>query len=139
MTKLTTEQVRAELERIVQEKGADYVYNHVVGLDEFGVVTECFYVDPETGEPSCLIGHVFASLIPPLFEELRRHEETWGYSRAVEGLYETSSGRLIQEYLPPEAVEGLALAQAAQDAGQSWGVALRRFSAGVESYRATHR
>lgn len=139
MTKLTTEQVRAELERIVQEKGADYVYSHVVRPDEFGEFTECFYADPETEGPSCLVGHVFASLIPPLFEELRRHEEAWGYSRAVDDLSETSVGSLIHEYLPPEALEGLALAQAAQDTGQSWGVALRQFSAGVKSYRETHR
>lgn len=136
MTKLTTEQVRAELERIVQEKGADYVYEHVsTPLDNpIEGSCECFYADPNTGEPSCLVGRVFASLIPDLFEELSRHEGVWGYSRAVEELYETSVGPLIREYLPPEAAEGLNSAQSAQDAGRTWGTALERFDEAVRSY-----
>lgn len=98
------------LEQVVAEYGADYRYG---GNDEHPI---CTYT--RNGQPSCLIGHV-----------LHRH----GISIAdLIGLDETfivpdidRVWRDNPDWMSAAAAAVLDVAQAAQDSGHPWGVALR--------------
>ena len=61
---LTDEEAVALLQRAVEEKGADYVYEHPTYTDpetnEEVEDSTCFYFDPGAGTPSCIVGHVLA-------------------------------------------------------------------------------
>lgn len=100
----TVEQVRELLVRAVEEKGPDYVYPGAA-------VGQCRYLDRETREPSCIVGHVLTWAGVEIFPE---HEGTsaWGVAPS------SWDGDLRVALLE---------AQVVQDGGKSWGEALAAF------------
>ena len=99
------------LERAVEERGADYIY-------EREVANVCTYVSD--GAPSCLVGHVINYVAPELMPSIAAWEITTASGTGV--------GELVQEFdsleISPRALQLLATAQQAQDDGASWGRAL---------------
>jgi hypothetical protein len=131
MTDFNRTTVTAELERVVAEYGEDYVY------PKAGYT--CSY--SESGQPSCIVGHVIAALNPEAFAKIAELEDLTGASGSatsiVLGNWEhtdwasstdededlgaitlTEDGRLAS---------ALNEAQRQQDAGATWGVALSAF------------
>lgn len=115
--RLTYKQAVAGLERAVREKGEGYTYERVGG--EEGA---CAYFDPETKEPSCIVGHVF-SYMGFTYEDIAALEtgssdpNLWSVSPVTDGLLDDllaeSTRRLLVE------------AQYLQDRGEPWGEALK--------------
>lgn len=105
----TYEYVAQALKEIVYDKGDDYVYPTVGGL--------CYYYDPHTKEPSCLVGHFFAR------EEIIDGE--------VDDLDETNVDAVLSYLAETEAAHFdkgahklLSQVQIAQDGGIPWGTAV---------------
>lgn len=119
---LSVEDVRALLVRAVEEKGADYVYEKVPGFWSDGTPMDdvtCNYF--HDGKPSCIVGHVFS------YCGIERVEREGDNARtmAVElGIGDALIG------------EALDRAQAAQDAGKTWGEALAEFDRAVAELSA---
>jgi hypothetical protein len=106
MITLTYDEAVALLNRAVQEKGEDYVYEMPDGIDG-----QCMYV--VDGAPSCIIGHVYAYAGGDL--ELLHQCEGVGASVLRD------QGVLFAD----ERTLGLLRrAQMRQDSGDSWGVAV---------------
>lgn len=128
---LKLEQARAFARQVVEEQGADFVYNTQ------GAGTNCFYaplsevramgtaVDrrrydaPDNREKTgCLVGRIL-----DLAGETRHREER-NVSKAVDDLSRTCEGMMSQR-----AREYLSYLQGSQDTGHSWGVALEHAEA----------
>lgn len=115
---LTAEQVRESLRWAVAIKGEDYVYPNSAG---------CYYADPHTGGPSCIVGYVLADLAPKEFARLRARERVSGGSSVAR--------RAIPSDLMPHAViRALDSAQAEQDNAATWGQALARFEVTLSAF-----
>lgn len=104
---LTYDQAKAELEAIVAEKGADYIYERPVDSQS------CVYF--HAGEPSCIIGHLLA-----------RHDVRVPEDQRVN---RTSVGELAEQYGVLEPADEAARVllrevQEYQDNGDTWGIAL---------------
>lgn len=111
---LTIEQVRESLRKAVALKGEDYVYPTAKG---------CRYADPDTGEPSCLVGYVLADLAPEEFARLRARERASRVSPAARRAIP------MMIAMPSSAIMALDSAQAEQDRAAPWGQAMARFEA----------
>lgn len=107
---ITKEQVVDALKDVVTGN-EDYIYEEHY--------EHCWYTDPETGTPACLVGHVLSKVDPDLLREISRfrrdNEAGWG---------SVSSGFGVD--IDPKASAILAEVQCAQDNGSSWGAALDR-------------
>lgn len=118
-----TEQVLALLDRVVQAKGADYVYPGISG-------DMCYNFETQ-GAPSCIVGHVLAELGVTKDQAAEvRVDGSAGVNDTVEALvkagwkYTFSIG----------AVAVLYKAQNVQDQRQSWGEALAAARRVAEDY-----
>jgi hypothetical protein len=112
------QEVRGYLLRAIEEKGADYVYSPPEPENDASWLgPSCLYV--HNGAPSCLVGHVLHYASAPLRGE---HE----------GL---SAEAVVPEVTnwSPRVAEALNFAQAMQDKGKSWKLALRAFDIAVAS------
>lgn len=108
------------LERAVAEKGADYVYASFAKEVSKNDST-CLYVDPETGAPSCIVGHVVSYLDSDLLPEISEWETEATDDTTVFSL----AGRLEDRlHFTERALATLTLAQQSQDNGITWGRAL---------------
>lgn len=111
---ITKPKALAALREAVAAKGADYVYPKPNN--------DCVYT--YQGQPSCIVGHVLASVGVPL--------ET---IQEMDSAYDIQNTDIVSAYhhtlLPagvkigPKALEALVRAQNAQDTRYSWGEALR--------------
>jgi len=132
--KLTREAVTAAIEKVVAEKGADYVYDREHGGCTYSEQT------PEGVVPSCIVGHVIAKMDPELFQRVAEYESETG------GFWWTGVDIRIPGIEQDSAVKyALREAQDAQDDGDTWGEALEAFHAahgrrstgiGAERFRA---
>lgn len=120
MTIVLTEQVVLDtLREIVAEK-PDYVY---AGPKDASGMAHCAYSAPD-GSPSCLVGHLFARLIPEQFAQI--HDEEWSGS----DFYPTDDASGVVgsmegvEFDRGSTASLLDTAQLAQDGGKPWGQAL---------------
>lgn len=123
---MTSFNVVAEtLTALVEEKGADYVYERPADG------SNCAYTTPE-GAPSCIVGHVIERLNPVAFKKIAKNE------------WEGDTGEDGAEYVYPQDVNAksielsyhvnlgfddktwnlLEMAQHYQDAGKPWGQAV---------------
>lgn len=111
--KVTPEQVLDVMREVVAEAGEEFVYKSPAGL---GV---CLYVHRTPGAaavPGCLVGQVLHRLGAPL-DELAEYESQ---------LAGEVSPRLLDGVTRADAISlALDKAQVLQDAGHSWGAALR--------------
>lgn len=140
MTKFTRDAVSEALHAAVVAKGEDYVYPN---YDE-----GCTYSDPANREaPSCIVGHVVATLDPEVFQSWADYEDTEedtfsaddldksrGYDREAiydeDGLWEgTGEARKFREAFEVDYTtkDALYVAQRLQDLGRPWGVAQKAF------------
>lgn len=126
-TTLKKDAVTEVLEKVVAEKGAEYVYPYFE--------TQCFYADPaDTTAPSCIVGHVVAALDPHAFQEIAAHEVDSGESMSVAQL----SGDSYVGFEDQRLADALQAAQSVQDGGSPWAEAMeayRRVLAGEEAYK----
>lgn len=111
------------LRGVVLTKGPDYVYKKDDGT---GLYTTCEYVHGPDSEahtdepegPGCIVGHVMVE---------------WGTAlddlKNVEGTVPNGDHPLWKDNLTPEAALLLRRAQASQDRGATWGVALGKAQA----------
>lgn len=104
----------AILRKVVFEKGADYVYpNRGMACVNF-----------ENGQPSCIVGHVFAEL-GITYEQAVRDEFSGSLNvRESVTLMENSPNQYDWEF-DNLAVSVLSRAQAGQDNGNTWGDSLQ--------------
>jgi hypothetical protein len=117
---ITRSKAIAALEEAVAEKGEDYVYR----TDNPG--GQCYYsVD---GEPSCIVGHVFAKLDQELFRDVADWEARYHQSMSVRTVRTRWPSRM--DY---DALEALSMAQVYQDAGRTWGQAVKAATSVVET------
>lgn len=145
-TTITFDAVLAAATKIVADKGEDYVYSNPETGVRAGFVPGskhmclCLYGDPSTGDPSCIVGHIFADLHPEFFEVLAASERSQGRTWPVTEVLRAASADLGKVYgmdspvlrnkLPrievaEETVRALRIAQSIQDEGGTWGTALR--------------
>lgn len=133
MTTFTPSAVSEALDRIVAEKGEEYVYP--------GASANCVY--SQNRAPSCIVGHVVAALDPDYFSKVADYEEHTGESFGASELFDAGVPDDIQEYIdatddyygdyvnwvtPDDADDqrvrdALSVAQRAQDGGLTWGEA----------------
>ena len=114
---IPTEKVTEAIRKIVAESPHFLYRGHSGG--RYG------YADDE-GNPSCLVGCVLAEVAPDLLARLHEGEKRTGESTS----FTTSTLKILGVYeLPFEArtIRALCRAQAAQDTGYSWGMALDRY------------
>lgn len=124
MKTFTDEQVTEAIEKVVAERGGDYVYDS--GRGDSG----CFYSTTD-GKPSCIVGYVINELNPEAFEKVAAKESKLGQSWGVTGaLWAADGGMNVSE----EVARALQDAQDAQDGCEPWGDALESYkrSLGVE-------
>lgn len=105
---------RAALEKVVAEKGENYVYPRYLNN------MQCVYAEVVGGEvvPSCIVGYAINEISHELFEKLAEEE-------IESGGMEANDIRWVQ--IEEEARDALRAAQAKQDAGKTWGEALYAF------------
>lgn len=109
------------LKQVVTDKGDEYVYTNHLGhragsvINESGHVADCYYVHDVPGRelsPGCIAGAVLHRAGVPLIE-LQAWESNGVHTFADEcGWADEEAGHL------------LGIAQATQDTGSSWGMAL---------------
>jgi hypothetical protein len=121
---LTVESVSAALDKIIEANGEDHTYEAENGV--------CYYSTPE-GKPGCIVGQVIALLDPEAFQFLVKIEyETtrslWRDQRiSAGGIDELVNDEHIVNVENVHLLMALADAQQAQDRGETWGQARRRF------------
>lgn len=106
--------VLSTMEAIVDEYGHEYVYPLAVIGDA------CYYLDPITRQPSCLIGHVLVRLGTPVeliaqVESMSpdgEYQDSWAEEMTF-GRFDLSVRKVMRS------------AQSRQDHGRTWGDALR--------------
>lgn len=123
---LKTNAVTEILNKVVAEKGADYVYPRAVASDAYKA--GCMYSEvDDSGEfaPSCIVGHVVAALDLDSFREIAHMENNEGSSFDAPELFQGRDPLLqTDDVLIPRA---LSEAQRAQDRGLTWGFALSQY------------
>lgn len=123
MTVLTAVEVTDELNKIVEEYGADHVYERNNTDDYAGT---CNYASLD-GEPDCIVGHVLARLQPEVFAKLVEFENknTDGDGVRVSfGISNYSDYEELGIEMEEDARGILSRAQAKQDRGETWGEAV---------------
>ena len=105
----TDEQVTASIEKVVREKGRDFVYRSPDGL----CVNAMRRPIDAKAVPSCLIGHVFFDLGVPVEDLLHC------YASIATQLVD-----MLKIEVSPHVARALRSAQIAQDSGSTWGYAL---------------
>lgn len=110
--KYTQDAVTEALEKIIAEKGGDYLYPPA----QAG--TTCTYVEQD-GTPSCIVGHIIAALDPEGFQAIREEEEATGGSTDVA----TALREWAEADIDTELIRALQEAQNKQDAAGTWGEA----------------
>lgn len=106
----TNAEINAALKAAVEEKGEDYTYP--------STLMGCFY--QESGQPSCIVGHVLYSLDPEMFQRVAEWEASSTSGGNTRFIY------VVDELSLPfrtDQVGALQAAQDAQDLHQSWGTA----------------
>lgn len=154
MTMIDADTVLSVVDTVIEKRGADYVYPRWAGLvpddhpaDAFYVPDGCHYrwtsrdvragelmdLDLVEGQPACLAGAVFAEfgllemLVPDVGDDESENEAA---IQSLEG---------IDDMFTPEAVLVLAVGQARQDMGDSWGQARDVMTGRRDNIRETHR
>lgn len=115
--KFSDEQFTEALEKVVARAGADFVYS-VPDLLHDGTANNievCLYVDPETGEPSCLIAQALAELDIKLDPE-------WD-----EVISQSADEVMPNLGFSSRVSEAAAEAQMVQDNRKPWGYALESY------------
>lgn len=131
MTKrLTYAQTKQHLQRIVNLKGHEYVYEHPIYEDEYGEhqqSRECHYTD-SNGKPSCLVGALLAEVAPGKLKSLHSYEWEYRYDPQVVASTElvgvNPTGVDLSELFEEDALKLLHRVQHRQDLGCSWGESL---------------
>lgn len=131
MTKrLTYAQTKKQLRRIVNLKGHEYVYEHPIYEDEYGIdrqSMECHYTD-SSGKPSCFVGALLAEVAPGKLKTLHSYE--WEYRdepkvvASIELVGENPMGVDLSELFEEDALKLVHQVQLKQDDGYSWGESL---------------
>lgn len=119
-------EVRALLQRAVDEKGADYIYN--------GDGWNCKYFDmSKDGKlvPDCIIGHLLSYLGITLKDMVGEGVNTTKIRLLVE------RGTVLSDISHP-VVLALSAAQQSQDQGETWGAALQAFDREIAEWQAVH-
>lgn len=111
--KYTAEQVLDTLAKVVAGK-EDFVYR-LDQRNEYGNV-QCNYAEDD-GSPSCIVGHVAATLDPDLFRDLVEEERDGGSFGVM------NASHYFRSHFERRALAALRAAQNAQDDGLSWGTA----------------
>lgn len=109
---LTYSRTRELAEQVVDEFGADHVYQD---REDGG----CFYV--RDGGPDCLVAHVLTRAGVPL-AELAALDNLDGHGEGGAGV--RANRAVFERWAEPAAVDLLADAQDQQDGGATWGHAL---------------
>lgn len=112
MSKYTNTQIKEATKHALELKGEHYIYEKRAG--------GCVYA--VQGEPSCLVGHIFAEIDPEAFKKLAELDFT-DDSSLPEAILE---GILDLTY---EQECALGRAQRAQDEGVAWGEAVEEILA----------
>lgn len=114
---ITVESTRQVFDRLIAERGADYIYQRPSGADE------CLYFDPTEGGPSCIAGQVFAA------HGYSEHDVT-EYTGASEVLEELGiEDPILRRYLDT--------AQENQDSGVPWGEAVAAAERAIYTHPST--
>ena len=121
-THITFEQALAGLEKAVRLKGRSYKYEPPV-VDDADGLTMCMYFETDSGQPSCIVGHVLADHGVTL--------ESLGPANADETVGSLVASDVLALDARTEAL--LVRAQQEQDNGTSWGEALRQAKATVNA------
>lgn len=117
--KMTIEKTIEALKKAVAEKGEDYVYKE---NEEIGW---CLYSDRESGQPSCIVGHVLADLDPEAFARVRAWELRSARSAGVSTtIFQRVALPDISPVDRPLILALLGDVQNQQDDGVAWGPAL---------------
>ncbi len=110
--------VMATLQAVVDEAGHDFRYD--MRPDTFaGMGTACFYVNPETNEPDCIVGRVLYRLGVPL--DVLRTNDLAGNPTCTVGRF-SLEGSPVQ--LDDRILGLLRAAQQTQDRHAPWGECL---------------
>jgi hypothetical protein len=111
---LDLEEAKQLVDRAIAEKGADYVYEQVSAPGY--MLDTCAYFNPQTGEPSCIVGHVLAYKGLTLAQAVAGEWNTGVTARGLKqnyGVLDADAATLIF----------LNGAQESQDDGETWGKA----------------
>lgn len=118
MTKFNRDNVLSTLASIVDEYGADHVYERAGAA--------CYYSN-EDGTPSCIVGHIIYRLEPDVFQQIHGWEWADGeypdscavFNLGDEGFELDYESEAEAEFL----IGALGQGQGAQDSGRAWGEA----------------
>ena len=105
------EDVLLSLKEIVHAKGERYVY-------EKAVDGRCVYYDPDTEQPSCLVGHFVYKEGLLSFDDIAPYEDDNAESMTQQLEHDQIA------YFDSRSVQLLNIAQELQDQGRPWGEAL---------------
>lgn len=135
--KITAKEVKRKLRRIANERGYEYTYEAPWYEDEYGELvqaSECYYSDRD-GKPSCIVGVLLYDVAPDTYRRLHQFEwDDFDYEPhcvSIDELHDEGdtvaevTGVELSDIFEPEAIRALAVAQRAQDRGNSWGEAVR--------------
>lgn len=114
MTIITSEAVTQAIHKVVEKKGADYIYPNS------GPGASCFY--SENGAPSCIVGWVVADLDAQAFDSLVEYE-----SAESESFTANELGARTNLKFGVGVEWALSAAQEIQDNGGTWGLALQAY------------
>ena len=121
---LKTDAVSEALDKAVNLKGGDYVYEKLP-LDGSGA--SCRY-STNDGAPSCLVGFVIAEVAPELFAEIVEYEAAYSTSVGVLELVD----EFDIEFESADLEYALSYAQEKQDESYTWGEAQAAYYRTVE-------
>lgn len=106
------------IHKAVETRGRDYVYVKPGGP---GDTSTCYNRDPETGEPSCLLGVALDLMgLLPSKEVLEARDRYLMFA----SLGEIVAAFELDSVISPAEVEAGGGAQGTQDRGENWGTAL---------------
>lgn len=136
--KITFKQVKAVADRLVEERGEGYKYEHPTeivrytgGGSEEQKIQSCVYAD-RGGTPSCIVGVIASEMAPDLFEILTEGE--WNENGSLRGSHSVvRHAAEIGEFFTNEAYLFLRVAQREQDVNASWAMAVEVASGWVSS------
>lgn len=145
-TVITEEQVTEAFKAVIAQYGEDTVYI-APGADHPNSGAQCFYADPETGEPSCVVGHIISRISEELFGRVKEYERD-GDSFGI-GQFDYERYSIVNEFgvegdgelvrgdfdMPAYVRNALASAQARQDTGKTWGESFEAYESSLDHYR----
>lgn len=134
--KVGVKKTKKILRRIVNQYGHEYVYQLPMVENEDGSEyqsSSCMYTE-QSGQPSCIVGHVLAEAAPAMLKKLHTHE--WSSATVLPTsptVYEienclTEGNIKLSDVFTEGAVRLLGSIQQRQDSGSSWGSALDQVS-----------